>query len=148
MKAKTVSGESLHLGFQIAPMIDVVFVIMLFFMVMAGAIKAERQLTTALPGHTESALVDLPPDEITIMISEDGYVTLNEEEVASGMDGNLKRMTAMLTRIQRDAEARGAKVLVTVQTEAQVRYQRIMDVLNATSSAGMRDVTFTVGTEE
>jgi biopolymer transport protein ExbD len=25
-----------HLGFQIAPMIDVVFVIMLFFMVMAG----------------------------------------------------------------------------------------------------------------
>jgi len=26
-------------GFQIAPMIDVVFVIMLFFMVMAGAVK-------------------------------------------------------------------------------------------------------------
>ena len=29
------------LGFQIAPMIDVVFVIMLFFMVMAGAVKVE-----------------------------------------------------------------------------------------------------------
>lgn len=148
MKAKIVSGEPVHLGFQIAPMIDVVFVIMLFFMVMAGAIKAERQLVTTLPGHDQSSLVDLPPDEIIIAISEDGYVTLNEEEVASGADGNLKSLTAMLTRIQHDADARGAKVLVTVQTEAQVRYQRIMDVLNATSSAGMRDVTFTVGTED
>ena len=31
-----------ELGFQIAPMIDVVFVIMLFFMVMAGSVKTER----------------------------------------------------------------------------------------------------------
>ena len=31
-------------GFQIAPMIDVVFVIMLFFMVMAGAIKRARHI--------------------------------------------------------------------------------------------------------
>ena len=40
-----------NLGFQIAPMIDVVFVIMLFFMVMAGAVKVERELNTKLPGH-------------------------------------------------------------------------------------------------
>jgi len=36
-------------GFQIAPMIDVVFVIMLFFMVMAGAVKVEHELKTTLP---------------------------------------------------------------------------------------------------
>ena len=35
-----------NLGFQIAPMIDVVFVIMLFFMVMAGAVKVENELNT------------------------------------------------------------------------------------------------------
>ena len=37
-----------NLGFQIAPMIDVVFVIMLFFMVMAGAVKVENELNTQL----------------------------------------------------------------------------------------------------
>jgi biopolymer transport protein ExbD len=37
-------------GFQIAPMIDVVFVIMLFFMVMAGAVKIENELNSQLPG--------------------------------------------------------------------------------------------------
>ena len=39
-----------NFGFQIAPMIDVVFVIMLFFMVMAGAVKVENELNTQLPG--------------------------------------------------------------------------------------------------
>ena len=42
-------------GFQIAPMIDVVFVIMLFFMVMAGAVKVEHELKTTLPGNAETA---------------------------------------------------------------------------------------------
>jgi biopolymer transport protein ExbD len=41
-----------NLGFQIAPMIDVVFVVMLFFMVMAGAIKIENHLVTNLPGRS------------------------------------------------------------------------------------------------
>ena len=42
-------------GFQIAPMIDVVFVIMLFFMVMAGAVKIENELNTQLPGTASTS---------------------------------------------------------------------------------------------
>ena len=42
-------------GFQIAPMIDVVFVIMLFFMVMAGAVKVENELNTQLPGTASTS---------------------------------------------------------------------------------------------
>ncbi|MBA3272733.1 MAG: biopolymer transporter ExbD, partial [Chthoniobacterales bacterium] len=44
-----------NLGFQIAPMIDVVFVIMLFFMVMAGSVKEEKELNTQLPGTAETS---------------------------------------------------------------------------------------------
>ena len=40
---RTIETDQLVMGFQIAPMIDVVFVIMLFFMVMAGAVKVERE---------------------------------------------------------------------------------------------------------
>ena len=40
-----------NFGFQIAPMIDVVFVIMLFFMVMAGAVKVENELNTPAARH-------------------------------------------------------------------------------------------------
>ena len=37
-----VEEDTGSIGFQIAPMVDVVFVIMLFFMVMAGAVKVEN----------------------------------------------------------------------------------------------------------
>jgi biopolymer transport protein ExbD len=37
-------------GFQIAPMIDVVFVILVFFMSLAAQIRIEQILQTKLPG--------------------------------------------------------------------------------------------------
>ena len=64
-------------GFQIAPMIDVVFVIMLFFMVMAGAVKVEHELKTTLPGNAETAKETEMPDEITIGVAENGAITIN-----------------------------------------------------------------------
>lgn len=142
-------SENINVGFQIAPMIDVVFVIMLFFMVMAGAVKVEHELKTALPGSTppQAAEVELP-DEITIVIAEDGTVTMNEEEFDSPKDKKLPRLTGDLVRLKKDADARGSKVLVTLRTEEQARYERVIDVLNALGKAQITNVTFTVGNEE
>ena len=41
--------EAPNLGFQIAPMLDVVFVILLYFMVLAGTVKIEFEIKTTLP---------------------------------------------------------------------------------------------------
>jgi biopolymer transport protein ExbD len=60
-----------NVGFQIAPMIDVVFVIMLFFMVMAGAVKVEKELNTQLPGTVESKTSTDFVDEQIINIGEE-----------------------------------------------------------------------------
>jgi biopolymer transport protein ExbD len=68
-----------NLGFQIAPMIDVVFVIMLFFMVMAGAVKVENELNTQLPGTAETSSSTDFVDEQIISISDSGEISLNEE---------------------------------------------------------------------
>ena len=67
------------MGFQIAPMVDVVFVIMLFFMVMAGAVKVENELSTKLPGSAESSSATEFNDETIISISDEGEVSLNDE---------------------------------------------------------------------
>lgn len=42
-------SDDIAIGFQIAPMIDVVFVIMLFFMVMTGSVKVERERAPGCP---------------------------------------------------------------------------------------------------
>ena len=72
------SGEGM-IGFQIAPMIDVVFVIMLFFMVMAGSVRVEKELPSQLPGNAETQSATEMMDEMVIAIAESGEVSLNEE---------------------------------------------------------------------
>ena len=149
-KHHTIEGDNLVMGFQIAPMIDVVFVIMLFFMVMAGAVKVERELKTQLPGIGTPALNDeqTPPDEIIVTVEEVGVVTLNEEEFDSPENKTLPNFTATLMRLKQEADSRNAKVMVTIQAEEQARYERVIDVLNAMAKARIGNVTFTVGSEE
>jgi len=147
---RTVESDQVNMGFQIAPMIDVVFVIMLFFMVMAGAIKVERELKTQLPGIGTPALNndDTPPDEIIVTVEETGVVTLNEEEFDSPENKTLPNFTGTLMKLKQEADSRNAKVMVTIQAEEQARYERVIDVLNAMAKARIGNVTFTVGGEE
>lgn len=131
-------------------MIDVVFVMMLFFMVMAGAVRSEREIRMAMPGiKTDNSLgTNVPPYDITIALTEDGTVTMNEEEFDAPADKRLPRLTTDLIKLKNDADAHGSKIFVIIQTENQVRYDRIMDVLNALAKAQITNFTFTIGEEE
>ena len=150
---KVQETENINLGFQIAPMIDVVFVIMLFFMIMAGAVKVEKELKMTLPGQRSvQQSEDSLPQEITILISEDGVVTMNDEEFDNSQNPKvakaLPELTQNLIMQKKEADAAGRKVLVTIQAEEQAKYSRTIDVLNALYKAGIGNVTFTVGSEE
>ncbi len=146
---RTVESDNVNLGFQIAPMIDVVFVIMLFFMVMAGAVKKEMELKSQLPG-VAPASADAPqemPDEIIVGVEESGVVTLNEEEFDTPTDKKLPNFVATLKRLKQEADNRNAKVIVTIQAEEQAKYERVIDVLNGLAVARIANVTFTVGSD-
>ena len=149
-KPREVEQEQLAVGFQIAPMIDVVFVIMLFFMVMVGSVKVERELKSQLPGLAPPS-ADAPqemPDEIIVGVEESGAVTLNEEEFDSNRpDKKLPDFTSTLMRLKQEADNRNAKVIVTIQAEEQATYERVIDVLNALAVAKVANVTFTVGSD-
>ncbi|MDB6136961.1 MAG: biopolymer transporter ExbD [Verrucomicrobiaceae bacterium] len=141
--------EAVNMGFQIAPMIDVVFVIMLFFMAMAGAVKVERELKQTLPGSvTQSSDAPDVPDEILVGVEESGSVTLNEEELDPQASKTMPNFTATMMRLKQEADTRKAKVLVTIKAEEQAKYERVIDVLNAMARAQVSNVTFTVGGDE
>lgn len=142
----TIHSDTTTLGFQIAPMIDVVFVIMLFFMVMVGTVKVERELITKLP-KSGDALVNFPVDEITIGILEDGTVMMNEESFDSPRDKSLPTLTKTLRRLAASSSRQQQSVLVTIQAEEQASYERVIDVLNSLHQAQIQNVTFTVGTQ-
>lgn len=142
------AGNDVNLGFQIAPMIDVVFVIMLFFMVMAGAVKVERELNSKLPGSVETAESTDFPDEMVINIAENGEITLNDEPVDNATSRDLPNLRATLMRLKQASDAAKTPTLVTIVSEPEAKYSRTVDVLDALAVAQIDNVTFTVNEEE
>jgi len=148
MKRFEVNVNDGVLGFQIAPMIDVVFVIMLFFMVMAGAVKVENELNTQLPGSAETQGPADFVDEIIISISDAGEVALNDEPVDSPTNPSLPQLSGMLMRLKENADAAKTPAVVTILSDPQARYSRTVAVLDALAVAGITSVTFTISDEE
>jgi biopolymer transport protein ExbD len=136
-----------NVGFQIAPMIDVVFVIMLFFMVMAGAVKVEKELPTQLPGNVAAPNADFADEQI-ITVAENGEIALNEEPMDSASDPTLPQLKSTLMRLKQNADATKSPAVVTIISEESAKYSRVIDVLDALSVAGIENVTFTVSEQE
>lgn len=133
---------------QMGPMIDMVFLLLVFFMVSAKPIKPEADVSLGLPGMAEQdAPVDLP-DEQRIHVRASGEVLLNDQTVAAPGDAKLEKFTETLTRLVLSAQAAKSELLVTLAPEDEARHQRLVDVLNACAQAGATNVTFDQPAEE
>ena len=122
------------IGFQIAPMVDVVFVLMLFFMACAGWQMKERELSASLPGNgTGQATV------VVIEIASDGRVLLNDQPLGENGDRQLAGLRAWFTSAR---ERFGSDDPVVIRPAAATRQERIIDVLNATTASGVGKVSF------
>ena len=148
MHLKQKSAGDGNVGFQIAPMIDVVFVIMLFFMVMAGAVKVENELNTTLPGNADTSGNTDFPDEQIITIGEDGQVALNEDPLDDTKSQTLPQLTGSLMRLKQNSQEAKTQLAITIASDPQAKYGRAIDVLNALAAAKIDNVTFTVSDEE
>ena len=148
MKRIELNSNEGNVGFQIAPMIDVVFVIMLFFMVMAGAVKVEKELNSQLPGMAETSGGTEFVDEQLITIAENGEVSLNDEPMDTPASHELSQLKGTLLRLKQNADAAKTPVIVTIISEEQAKYSRTVDVLDALAVARIDSVSFTVNEEE
>ncbi|MES2920498.1 MAG: biopolymer transporter ExbD [Verrucomicrobiota bacterium] len=141
-------SAEVNLGFQIAPMIDVVFVILLFFIVQASDIQVENSHVTKLPGTVETSGETNLPDEIAIRVEDDGQIYMNDDPLDGPAVKNLPELAGSLDQLRQSSEASKSKVLVTIYANELARYERVVDVLDALSRAKITDVTFQAGSPE
>ncbi len=139
---KEKKSAAVHLGFQIAPMIDVIFVIMLYFMVMAGSVRVENAHNTKLPASNGPS-INL--DEIAIRIDDDGQIYLNEEPVDAPNLKSLPELAGDLKQLHDSSEAVKAEAFVTIYAAENAKYERVVDVLDALSRARLSNVSFQAG---
>lgn len=139
-----VQNTNPDVGFQIAPMIDVVFVILVFFMSLAAQIRIEQILQTKLPGVAVAGGPTDFVDEQILQVTQDGEITLNDEAFDSPESRDLPQLTGTLQQLKASSDAAKTKLVVTLISHPESPYYRTIDVLNALAAASIDNVTFTV----
>ena len=131
--------EDGDLGFQIAPMVDVVFVLILFFMAAAGMQQVEKELSINLSGGTSTAAnSDVPKTPIIITISAEGAVEVNGQS----FDGADSKDLAGTRDKLKELMSFGTKDPVIIQPAPEARQEQIVKVLSAAAAAGVQNLSF------
>ena len=130
------------------PMIDMVFLLLVFFMVTAKPVKQESDISLGLPGTVSAEETVELPDEQRIRIEDDGSVVLNDSVIGPPADSALTGLVATLKRFKESADANKADALVTLDASDGTNQQRIVDVLNACARADIGGVTFSDSASE
>lgn len=132
-------SEDGDIGFQIAPMVDVVFVLLLFFMASAGSQVISKELAINLPSGASAAPDSVPKTPIMIDIFPDGQVQVNNKVMDVPTD---KQMPQLREWFKDTINKFGDKDPVIIRPDPQARQERIIDVLNAAAAAGIKNLTF------
>ena len=132
------SEEDGNFGFQIAPMVDVVFVLLLFFMACAGQQIKEGFFEIGLPSPSASS-AEKVTTPILVDVDASGNVFVNnEQKSASPKDRELKSLEEFL----RAAAKNSPDDPVIIRPNLEARHERVVDVLNACRLALVKKLSF------
>ena len=116
-------------------MLDILFVLLLFFMVSAGAQKHEASLTTQLPGRSDNPGGDVP---VQVGIDSDGQVNIYGAPIDGPADHDLPELKKRLRGI---VQTHAAQPIIITPART-THHQRVMDVLDACADANVKNLAF------
>lgn len=117
---------------QLAPMIDIVFLLLIFFIVTWQFTKSETELSVSVPTAQEGADPERQTGEIVINILADGIIRVE------GATVNLEQLLAKLAPIAAAFENQP----VRIRGNGGVEYQRIVEVIDTCQKAGIWNISF------
>lgn len=132
MPLKTTQDESA--GVNLTPMIDVVFLLVIFFMVATEFTELERSIDLQLPTAAEAGDATPPPEPSVVAVFEDGRVEL---------DGRTVSLTE-LTKQLREATAESGDVQVVIHGDARCDFQHVAAALAACREGRVSELGITV----
>lgn len=124
---------------QMGPMIDCVFLLLLYFISAAQIRPVEKYLGLMMPGSALRETKESLPQEMTLAIADSGQVFCNSLPAGNPDDRDLPLVR---TKLKQAIELGGEKQPVVIHPQPKVRQQRIVDVLNACAAAGVKNLSF------
>ena len=126
LKQQSVDSQ---LAIEMTPMIDIVFLLLIFFLVATTFRQEEREMQIALPIASSAGPISMTLRELVVNVDESGRMIIAGREV-SGKD-----LLQMIT----DAVAVNAEHKVTVRGDRRVAYGAVVRVLDICKTGGVQE---------
>ena len=133
-------NDNLNIKLQVASLIDVVFLLLVYFMVTASLIRREGDLSFLIPTPGEVLLKEVPVEAL-IEIHSDGSVRL-EGMCFSGTDRELPELISQISGLRRIAASQGSDFHVNLLPSKDALHFRIIDVMDVCFKAGVENLGF------
>ena len=134
-------------GLDISSLIDVCFLLLIYFLVTTTIQPREQDLRMALPAAAPSTdVMDLAPMFIKVDRSGAIYVGVGAEQETLDSDVARRELPMLKERLDsyaNAARAGGKEPMVQIWADGEANQQRVIDVINCLASAKVQSVTFT-----
>lgn len=121
---------------NLTPMIDVLFNILIFFLVGTTFADAERDMQLTVPRVSDKLTLTAAPQRRVVNVYQDGSVTLDDQPLT------LEQLTSQL----KDARSEYEELGVIVRGDAAGTFQNVANALSAVRLAGISDMGIAVTT--
>jgi len=126
MPLRTGSLEEPQLN--LTPMVDIVFLLIIFFMVGTRFTEIEQQYSIRLPTASSLPSVTREPDPLIVNVSRTGEFAVNGEKVT---------LSTLQEQLQ-EAQQAYADQAVLIRGDGDGQYQAVIDVMNLCHQTGIR----------
>ncbi|MBU6301035.1 MAG: biopolymer transporter ExbD [Verrucomicrobia bacterium] len=117
---------------QLAPMVDVVFLLLMYFVVSWNFAKFESEVNISVPKAEDSEPSRQSPAELVIGVAPDGSVTVNNQQLSKEM------LFEKLTRVASLFPGQA----VRLRGNGEAEFTHVMAVLDLCQKAGIWNVAF------
>lgn len=121
-----------HPGIQLAPLVDVLLLLLIFFLLTFNAARNENELDVKVPKASAAKEKTAPIGDVVVNVKTDGNVVVNRRTL------NPQELTDLLKGlVQLNAEQ-----AVVIRGDEAGAYRNIVNVLNICTQAGVTNVAF------
>lgn len=131
-----VSHQQAHNGMNLVPLIDVLFILLIFFIVTFAMARFETELNISVPASESGIQSERRVGELVINIRRDGTIVWNSKVLDE------QQLMAQLQEIARFDRKRA----IIIRGDEEAAYKTIVRVLSVTHASGLHHVSFATTT--
>jgi biopolymer transport protein ExbD len=121
-----------HPGIQLAPLVDVLLLLLIFFLMTWNAARNENELDVKVPKASAAKEKMAPIGDVIVNVKADGNMVVNRRSLGAP---ELAELLKSLVQLNSDQA-------VVIRGDEAGAYKNIVNVLNICSEAGVTNVAF------